>query len=64
MDRTDQLTKECVLFAMDKIKDWIKSMNCPGETKYLCECMEILSRAYQNINTNNEKQEETNNESN
>ena len=64
MDRTDQLTKECVLFSMEKIKNWIKSMNYPSEAKYLCECMEILSRAYQNINNKNNKQEETNNESN
>ena len=64
MDKTDQLTKECVLFAMDKISNWIKSMNYPGETKYLCECMEILSRAYQNINNQNNNMEETNNESN
>ena len=64
MDKTDQLIKECVLFAMDKISNWIKSMNYPGETKYLCECMEILSRAYQNINNQNNNMEETNNESN
>ena len=64
MDRTDQLTKECVLFAMDKISNLIKSMDYPGETKYLCECMEILSRAYQNIDNQNNEQEETNNESN
>ena len=60
---TDRLTKECILFCMEKIRKWIESSNYPGETKYLCECIETLSRAYQNIENKNNNQEETNNES-
>ena len=62
-DNTDILTKECILFCMEKIRKWIESSDYPGETDYLCKCIEILSRAYQNINNQNNNQEETNNES-
>ena len=63
-DKTDKLTKECILFQLEYIREEMKSVPRYYQLKTLCECTEILSRAYQNINTNNEKQEEPNNESN
>ena len=62
-DKTDKLTKECILFQLECIREQMKETPWYDQLKILCECTEILSRAYQNINTNNEKQEETNNES-
>ncbi len=64
MDNTKKLVNECILFQMEYIREEIKKQIYNDQVKLLCECTEILSRAYQNINTNNEKQEETNNESN
>ena len=62
-DKIDKLTKECILFQLEYIREQMKATTWYNQLKILCECTEILSSAYQNINTNNEKQEETNNES-
>lgn len=62
-DKIDKLTKECILFQLEYIREQMKATPWYGQLKILCECTEILSRAYQNINTNNEKQEEKNDES-
>jgi hypothetical protein len=49
---------------MEHIRKECEAANFADQKLLLCQCTETLSRAYQNINTNNEKQEETNNESN
>ena len=63
-DNTKRLINECILLQMEHIRKECENANFADQKLILCECTEILSRAYQNINTNNEKQEETNNESN
>ena len=64
MDNTKRLVNECILFQMEFIREEMDKQNFNDQLAILCQCTEILSRAYQNINTNNEKQEENTNESN
>ena len=63
-DKTDKLTKECILFQLEYIREQMKTTPWYDQLKILCECTEILSRAYQNINNQNNKMEENTNESN
>ena len=49
---------------MEFIRKEMDKQNFNDQLAILCQCTEILSRAYQNINTNNEKQEENTKESN
>ena len=63
-EKTDKLTKECILFQLEYIREQMKTTSWYDRLKILCECTEILSRAYQNIDNQNNNMEETNNESN
>lgn len=64
MDNTKRLVNECILFQMEFIRKEMDKQNFNDQLILLCQCTEILSRAYQNINNQNNKMEETNNESN
>lgn len=64
MDNTKRLINECVLFQMEFIRKEMDKQDFNDQLVILCQCTEILSRAYQNINANNKNQEETKNESN
>lgn len=64
MDNTKRLINECILLQMEHIRGECEAARFADQKLIFCECAEALSRAYQNINTNNKKQEETNNESN
>ena len=64
MDNTKRLVNECILFQMEFIRKEMDKQNFNDQLILLCQCTEILSRAYQNINNQNNNMEETNNESN
>ena len=64
MDNTKRLVNECILFQMEFIRKEMDKQNFNDQLVILCQCTEILSRAYQNINNQNNNMEETNNESN
>ena len=49
---------------MEFIRKEMDKQNFNDQLVILCQCTEILSRAYQNINNQNNNMEETNNESN
>lgn len=49
MDKTNKLTKECILFSMEEIKDCIQRTANEDELLKLSECIKILSEAYKNI---------------
>ena len=64
MDNTKKLVNECILFQMEFIRKEMDKQHFNDQLAILCQCTEILSRAYQNINNQNNNMEETNNESN
>lgn len=64
MDNTKRLVNECILFQMEFIRKEMDKQNFNDQLIFLCQCTEILSRAYQNINNQNNNMEETSNESN
>ena len=59
-DVTKRLINESILLTVEHLKGEIYKTSFISKKKEFCECIEILSKAYQNIN--NEKSEEQNNE--
>ena len=59
-DVTKKLINENIFFTVEHLKREIYKTSFTSKKKEFCECIEILSRAYQNVN--NENLEEQNNE--
>ena len=60
MNRVKSLINENILFAIEHLRKKIEEYYFTDQKKDVCESIEILTRAYQNIN--NENLEEQNNE--
>ncbi len=60
---TDERTfaLRCVLFGLEEMRKKLEYTHKPEMLKVYCECIEILAKTYKMIEN---KQEETNNESN
>ena len=60
MDKTKPLVNESILFAIEHLRKKLEDYPFTDQKKNICESIEILTRAYQNVN--NENLEEQNNE--
>lgn len=64
MEKQKFLINDCIVLQMEHIRKECETANFADQKLILCQCTEILSKAYQNINNQNNNMEETNNESN
>ena len=49
MDKTNKLTRECILLAMEEVEKCIEQTAIEDKLLKYSECIKILSEAYKNI---------------
>ena len=58
MDKCFKFINECIALSIDELRINLKTSPFTDQQKTICECMEILSRAYKEVNSINIKENE------
>lgn len=60
MDKCLKIINECIVLSIEELRKELKTSSFVDQQKTICECMEILSRAYKEVNSINTKEVQTN----
>lgn len=58
MDKCFKFINECIALSIEELRINLKTSPFTDQQKTICECMEILSRAYKEVNSINIKENE------
>lgn len=54
MDKTKELINKSILFSIEYLRGQLKGAPFTDQKKRICESIELLTRAYQNVNNEQE----------
>lgn len=58
MDKCLNLINQCIVISIEELRKELITSPFADQQKTICECMEILSRAYKEVNSINTKENE------
>ena len=58
MDKYLKLINECIVLSIEELRKNLKTLPFTDQQKDICECIEILSRAFKEANSINTKENE------